>query len=61
MGGSGANNGDLSKTFEWFEPSEVLKDEKSAEWDFFKLQAPKAEGPGGGAKEIPRKVFQIRN
>ena len=45
MGGSGANNGDLSKTFEWFEPSEVLKDVKSAVWDFFKFKGTKAEGP----------------
>ena len=32
MGGSGANNGDLSKTFQWFKPSEVLKNVRGEWW-----------------------------
>ena len=45
MGESGANDGDLGETFQWFEPSVVLKDVKSSVWEFFKFKGTKAEGP----------------
>ena len=45
MGESGANDGDLRETFQWFEPSVVLKDVKSSVWEFFKFKGTKADGP----------------
>ena len=43
MGESGSNDGDLRKTFEWFEPSVVLKDVKEFSVGIFKFKVTKAD------------------